>query len=264
VFDGGANIGDAFESVNSNWTVGPDTATAGNWVRGNPVGTAAQPEDDTTPGSGVNCWFTGQGTVGGAVGAADVDGGSTVLTSPVYTIENAAPANVRITYNRWFSNNAGAGPNADTFLIEGRIDGGAWQTLELVGPGTTGDPNNSGTWVNASYTLADKGVATGNTLQLRFTARDLDTGSLVEAAIDDLSILAPRCNPPAGCDSIDFNGDGLFPDDADLVDFLAVLAGGACSTGTCNDIDFNNDGLFPDDSDLIAFLRVLAGGNCEP
>jgi hypothetical protein len=165
-----------------------------------------------------------------------------VLTSPVYTIENAAPANVRITYNRWFSNNAGAGPNADTFLIEGRIDGGAWQTLELVGPGTTGDPNNSGTWVNASYTLADKGVATGNTLQLRF--------------------LAPRCNPPAGCDSIDFNGDGLFPDDADLVNFLAVLAGGACSTGTCNDIDFNNDGLFPDDSDLIAFLRVLAGGNC--
>jgi hypothetical protein len=64
------------------------------------------------------------------------------------------------------------------------------------------------------------------------------------------------------CDSIDFNGDSLFPDDADLVDFLAVLAGGTCSTGTCNSIDFNNDGLFPDDQDLIAFLRVLAGGNC--
>lgn len=65
-----------------------------------------------------------------------------------------------------------------------------------------------------------------------------------------------------GCDSIDFNNDGLFPDDQDLIDFLSVLAGGACSTGTCSDIDFNNDGLFPDDSDLIAFLRVLAGGAC--
>jgi len=64
------------------------------------------------------------------------------------------------------------------------------------------------------------------------------------------------------CDTIDFNSDGLFPDDSDLVDFLSVLAGGPCSTGTCNDIDFNNDGLFPDDSDLIAFLRVLAGGAC--
>jgi hypothetical protein len=65
------------------------------------------------------------------------------------------------------------------------------------------------------------------------------------------------------CDSIDFNGDGLFPDDSDLLDFLSVLAGGSCSTSTCNDIDFNNDELFPDDSDLVTFLRVLAGGACN-
>jgi hypothetical protein len=64
------------------------------------------------------------------------------------------------------------------------------------------------------------------------------------------------------CGSIDFNGDGLFPDDSDLIDFLSVLAGGPCSTGTCGSIDFNGDGLFPDDNDLIAFLRVLAGGEC--
>jgi hypothetical protein len=64
------------------------------------------------------------------------------------------------------------------------------------------------------------------------------------------------------CDSIDFNGDGLFPDDNDLIDFLTVLAGGTCSTGTCSDIDFNNDCLFPDDSDVVSFLRVLAGGSC--
>ncbi len=67
----------------------------------------------------------------------------------------------------------------------------------------------------------------------------------------------------SGCDSIDFNADGLFPDDNDLVQFLSVLAGGACDNDpNCNDIDFNNDSLFPDDSDLLAFLRVLAGGNC--
>jgi hypothetical protein len=72
------------------------------------------------------------------------------------------------------------------------------------------------------------------------------------------------------CGSIDFNGDGLFPDDSDLIDFLNVLAGGTCSTEplfTCGSIDFNGDGLFPDDNDLVDFLVVLAGGtpaNCTP
>jgi hypothetical protein len=73
------------------------------------------------------------------------------------------------------------------------------------------------------------------------------------------------------CDCIDYNNDGIFPSDEDLIDFLNVLAGGACSTGPvieaegevgCNDIDFNNDGIFPSDEDLLAFLRVMAGGSC--
>jgi hypothetical protein len=77
-------------------------------------------------------------------------------------------------------------------------------------------------------------------------------------------VLNNLVNPGGGCDAIDFNGDGLFPDSADLDDFVAVLAGGpaACSTGTCNDIDFNNDGLFPDSTDLDAFLSRLSGGAC--
>jgi hypothetical protein len=65
-----------------------------------------------------------------------------------------------------------------------------------------------------------------------------------------------------GCDSIDFNNDGLFPDDNDLIALLTVLAGGDCPTVSCSDIDFNNDGLFPDDTDLVSFLSVLAGGAC--
>jgi hypothetical protein len=53
-----------------------------------------------------------------------------------------------------------------------------------------------------------------------------------------------RWPSPPTCDPIDFNNDGLFPTDEDVVDFL------------------NNDDLFPSDEDLIAFLRVLAGGSC--
>jgi hypothetical protein len=71
-----------------------------------------------------------------------------------------------------------------------------------------------------------------------------------------------NCRAAIVCDSIDFNRNGLYPEDADLVDFLSVLAGGACSTSDCSDIDFNNDGLFPSDDDLLSFLRVLAGGSC--
>ena len=67
-------------------------------------------------------------------------------------------------------------------------------------------------------------------------------------------------NPP--CDTIDFNGNGVFPEDQDVVDFFDVLAGAPCPTGTCNDIDFNNNGVFPEDQDVVDFFNVLAGGSC--
>jgi hypothetical protein len=64
----------------------------------------------------------------------------------------------------------------------------------------------------------------------------------------------------ACCDSIDFNQNGVFPEDQDAIDFFDVLAGGEC--GTCNDIDFNNNGVFPEDADIVDFFNVLAGGEC--
>jgi hypothetical protein len=67
---------------------------------------------------------------------------------------------------------------------------------------------------------------------------------------------------PVGCDSIDFNGDGVFPDLNDIIDFFFVFGGGPCPTVTCNDLDFNNDGVTPDLQDLIKFLDVYGGGEC--
>lgn len=61
----------------------------------------------------------------------------------------------------------------------------------------------------------------------------------------------------AACSDIDFDNDGIFPSDDDLVRFLGVLAGEAC--GACDSIDFNSDGLFPDDDDLLDYLAALAG-----
>jgi subtilisin-like proprotein convertase family protein len=75
---------------------------------------------------------------------------------------------------------------------------------------------------------------------------------------------ATTCDPPivVGCDSIDFNGDGIFPDNQDFIDFLAVFSGGSCPTGACGDIDFNNDGVFPDNQDVSDLLGVFAGQSC--
>ena len=68
----------------------------------------------------------------------------------------------------------------------------------------------------------------------------------------------------ACCDSIDFNNDGLFPDNLDLQDFLSVFGHGPCTNDpNCGDIDFNNDGLYPDNEDILAIFRVFGGGHCH-
>ncbi len=107
----------------------------------------------------------------------------------------------------------------------------------------------------------------GITTHLDATAPEGQSAFYWVDAIQGGSALRPLAGPALGerpgpppCNDLDFNNDGLFPDDSDLLAFLAVLAGEACST--CDPLDFNNDGLFPDDSDLLAFLRVLAGSPC--
>jgi hypothetical protein len=70
--------------------------------------------------------------------------------------------------------------------------------------------------------------------------------------------LPPECR----CDSIDFNNNGVFPENQDVIDFFVVLAGGSCSSANCNDIDFNNNTVYPEDADVIDFFNVLAGGEC--
>lgn len=208
--------------INQGWTVGGtgDTATAGIWLRADPVGTTAQPEDDHTV-NGVNCWITGNGVVGGGVGAADIDGGQTSLTSPVFdaTIVDTP----YITYWRWYSNNAGAAPNEDSMPVEISNNGGStWSQLELV-------TENAGMWVQKTFRIADV-VSPTSTMRIRFRASDLFSGSVVEAGVDDVRLYGYDCTAPRPGD---LNGDGVV-DGADL----AVLLGnwGGSSAG---DIDGN-------------------------
>jgi len=82
------------------------------------------------------------------------------------------------------------------------------------------------------------------------------------------AILVTSANPaPATCGDIDFNNNGVFPEDEDVIDFFAVLAGSTPATCDpvlgCDDIDINNNGVFPEDADVTCFFSLLAGGNCD-
>lgn len=170
--------------------VGFSTATTGTWTRVNPVGTAAQPEDDVT-NPGTFCFVTANGAVGGGVGDADVDGGATAVRSPV--MDAAGLADPYVSYWRWYSNSAGAAPGEDTLEVHISNNGGSsWTLLETVGP-TGGDV--LGGWIQHIARIADF-VAPTNNMRLRFRASDLLSGSIVEAAVDDLEIIDYDCTPP--------------------------------------------------------------------
>jgi choice-of-anchor B domain-containing protein len=235
--DAFVGITDTLET-NTGWVVGApgDNAATGVWTRVDPIGTAAQPEDDHTPVPGVMCWVTGQGSVGGGVGENDIDGGTTTLTSP--TMDATQGDLAFIEYYRWYSNNQGASPDEDTMPVQiSNNNGASWVQLELVS-------ENAGDWVSRSFRVDDF-VTPSNQMKLRFIARDLGNGSVVEAGVDDVRIVYYNCGTTVPGD---INGDGF----VNVIDLLAVInAWGPCPAppAACP-ADVTNDG-FVNVSDLL-------------
>ena len=234
-------VSDACESA-TGWVVGltGDNATTGIWINADPVGTAAQPEDDHSV-SGTRCWITGNGAVGGGVGDADVDGGTTTLTSPAYSV--AGLSDPYVSYFRWYSNNQGSDPNNDSMPIQISGNGGTtWVQLELV-------TENAGAWVQKKFRVRDFVTPTAGTIKLRFIARDLGTGSVVEAGVDDIQVTELVC--PTAIEG-DLDGDGMVGA-ADLA--VLLLDFGPCG-GCASDLD--QSGLV--DAGDIAYLLLLFTG----
>jgi hypothetical protein len=210
-----------FEANDESWSVvPPNDASAGNWEWGDPVGTPYQPENDATEG-GVNCWIT---ELGYPTGNGDVDDGTTTLLSAPYDMSGASVP--KVAYSRWFTNDRGGSPgdSTDTFLVEvSDDDGQSWSVLEEVGAGTPL------AWVPVDYSLP---VAPTPEIRFRFTARDLGSGSLVEAGIDEFRLIdeGQRCNqcdpvPQTLCSiSIEKNRDDVVVDwSVNPVDTRAVV-----------------------------------------
>ncbi len=228
---------DNFER-NLGWTIGAagDNATSGVWTRVDPNGTTAQPEDDNPAGTGALCFITGQGPVGGSAGEADVDNGSTSLVSPNFDAVTGAEDGDEpvIEYYRWYSNNLGGAPGLDSMPVHISNNGGAtWTLLETVS-------ENASAWVRKSFRIADFVTPTAQ-IRLKFVARDLDGGSLVEAGVDDVRIVRFGC---VAAIVGDLDGDG----DVDGADLGELLANWGTAGG-----DLDGDGV-TDGSDLGILL----------
>lgn len=169
------------------WSVGDtgDNATTGVWERVDPNGTwsgstPVQPEDDRTPAPGVNAYITGQSAVGAAQGTNDVDGGKTTLFSPVYDLTSLN--NARVRYFKWYCNDTGSAAGSDVWQVHASDDSGStWAVVE-----STTTSNHSWNMVEVDLagviTLSDK-------VMFRFIAADEGSGSIVEAGVDDFSIV---------------------------------------------------------------------------
>jgi hypothetical protein len=169
-----------FES-DQGWAVGDvdDDAITGVWERGDPQWTEAQPEDDHTPAPGVNAYIT-QCAAGASQGSYDVDGGKTTLFSPTFDLSTYSNAWVR--YYRWYSNDTGASPETDDWLVDVSDDGGStWARIDSL-------RSSERSWTLVERNLGDY-IDLTSEVRFRFIASDTDPGSIVEAGVDDFSIV---------------------------------------------------------------------------
>ena len=178
------------------WQTGDplDNATTGLWEIGAPIGSYDDPNSlsgivqtaTQHTQNGYACAFTGNASsINDGIGANDVDGGHTTLYSPYFNLSSYT--NPAFTYWRWYTNNpsSGANPGADWWQVLITDDGVNWVYVENT-------LSSDLSWRRNAFRVKDY-VNLSSSVQLKFIASDsirpgqnLDGGSLIEAAVDDL------------------------------------------------------------------------------
>jgi len=210
------------------WTVLDGGATDGQWEWGDPAGFGDRQDPTDDFDGGGSCYLTDN-----VVGNSDVDGGTTILLSPVYDL-SGGPAQVSYAY--WIGTTDI--PGGDTLAVDVTDDGGAsWINLATY-------DTHAGVWLTDSYALYDF-IDVPDAVQLRFSATDGGSATVLEAGIDAVTITSEcpllTCTIPADCD------DGNPCTDE------------VCEGGTC-DYQFNN--LACDDGDTCTTDDTCMGGVC--
>jgi len=208
---------DDFESGNAhNWNFygSGSTASTGDWLIGDPVGTVsgsnqAQPEDAY---AGTGAVFTAQNS---SLGVDDVDGGVVYLVSPVIDLSGADSADLE--YVRWFYNRDTGEDSGDFFVVQVSNDNGTnWVDLERL------DTNQSAnTWTEKTFTL-ESYISLTSTVLIRTGAADGPSGgNIIEAALDNVKVWAY-----GGCENDSDCNDGLF------CNGVETCVSGTCQAGT--------------------------------
>ncbi|MGH1491262.1 MAG: M14 family zinc carboxypeptidase [Acidimicrobiales bacterium] len=170
---------DDFET-NKGWQTNPagtDQATTGQWARGNPQQTNSNgPKqlDQTTSGS--NAMVT-DGRAGNSVGTYDIDNGVTSVQSPAVALPNGVTLELSFDYYMAHTSNSST---ADFFRVS-VVGNNSQVVLSELGAGNDDDA----AWQRATIDLS---AYAGQTVRLLLEAADASNGSIVEAAIDTLSI----------------------------------------------------------------------------
>jgi len=159
----------------NDWTVA-STASAGLWERGVPGGTnfngqISNPDADIQNDCDLYAFVTGNG--GGGAGDDDVDGGNTVLTSPIFDATIVWDPGVRV--RRWFFNAGGSGNPNDRMRIS-LTNGITTVPVQTI---TT----SSSSWVLSSIRIQDFLPPT-DAMQLIVFIEDQEPGHIVEGGID--------------------------------------------------------------------------------
>ena len=178
---------DTFDGPDKGWTVNPDgtdTATTGRWEIGDPEGTAYSGDKQLgTTQSGTHDLVTGR-LAGTGPGDYDVDGGVTTARSPAITL----PTDYTSLSLTFYAYLAHASNSSSDDYLRVKVVGATTQTVfEELGSAA----NDNGGWVQ--YT-ADLTAFKGQTVRLQVECADLGTASLVECAVDTVSLsgaLAP-------------------------------------------------------------------------
>lgn len=232
---------DDMEEDTPGWSVVNDNSLeTGAWERVDPLGTLfgstpSQPEDDATAGTdAVRCWITQNGSVGGSVGEADVDGGPTSLVSPRLDL---SVGDGTISYARWMYDSEGDDV-LQTYVSND--DGNNWTFVQDTG-------GTSSVWQTASFVVSEYLQPT-DMVRVAWSVEDANTASVVEAGIDNLQVDIFVCDQAEPCPG-DINDDG----GVDVEDILLMLAAWGESPGDPADLD--GDGFVGVDD-----LLILLGG----
>ncbi|MDC0028891.1 hypothetical protein OAJ32_00105 [bacterium] len=209
------------------WQTGDpiDNATTGLWEIGAPIGSYDDPSSlsgivqtaTQHTQNGYACAFTGNASsINDGIGTNDVDGGHTTLYSPYYNLSSYI--NPAFTYWRWYTNNpsSGANPGADWWQVLITDDGVNWVYVENT-------ISSDLSWRRNAFRVKDY-VNLSSSVQLKFIASDsirpgqnLDGGSLIEAAVDDLYLYESLGN---GTNIEENISDGKMPKIIKVTDYL--------------------------------------------